>query len=92
MDTPSWNTEIRGSLVASSESEAMPRITKPGLLGDWFCTSKPGTKRDSSSNSCRPLSARNSPETAVSAAGTSWIACSRFCRVTITSSVAATSS
>ena len=43
IETPSWNTETRGSLVASPESEVMPRITKPGLFGDWFWTSKPGT-------------------------------------------------
>ena len=46
IETPSWKTETRGSLKAVPRSEVMPRITKPGLLGDWFCTSKPGTKRD----------------------------------------------
>ena len=62
IDTPSWNTDTRGSAVAAPLSEVMPRITKPGLFGDWFCTRKPGTKADRVSNSCTPRSCRNCPE------------------------------
>jgi hypothetical protein len=62
IDTPSWNTDTRGSTVASPLSEVMPRITKPGLLGDWFWTWKPGTKADSLSNSCTPSLSSMAPE------------------------------
>lgn len=62
IDTPSWKTDTRGSTKLSPLSEVTPRITKPGLFGDWFCTSKPGTKRDTSSKSLSPSSFRNSPE------------------------------
>jgi hypothetical protein len=64
----------------------MPRITKPGLLGDWFCTSRPGVKADSSSKSWTPRFSRVAPLYAVSAKGTSVALCSRSWAVTMTSS------
>ena len=82
IDTPSWNTDTRGSTLASPLSEVMPRITKPGLFGLCSCTSSPGTRLPMSVKSLMPNLRMNSPEYALIAIGTSDTCCSRFCAVT----------
>ena len=86
IDTPSWNTETREPEKESVESEVMPRITKPGLFGDWSWTVKPGVNCDRVAKSWTPRASSRSEPKALSAMGTSRAFSSRFWAVTISSS------